>query len=83
MTWKVVYFPKVVKELRKLPFEDYKRILKKIDDVKENPFIYLERLVGSPDFRFRVGNYRILTRVVNDKLILMIIKIQKRSRVYQ
>ncbi|MBM2819256.1 MAG: RelE protein [Nitrosarchaeum sp.] len=82
MKWTAIWSPRAQIELDKLPPEDIKRILKKTDDVEENPFLYLERLINSPFFKFRVGYYRIIVDVVNDKLMLHLLKVKKRSRVY-
>jgi mRNA-degrading endonuclease RelE of RelBE toxin-antitoxin system len=82
MKWTAIWSPIAQKELDKLPSQDIKRILKKTDDVEENPFLYLERLTNSALFKFRVGHYRIIVDVVNDKLMLYLLKVKKRSRAY-
>lgn len=82
MRWTAIWSPMAQKELGKLPKDDIKRILKKTDDVEAKPFLYLERLTNSPFFKFRVGRYRIIVDVVNDKLMLHLLKVKKRSRVY-
>ncbi|MGI0056578.1 MAG: type II toxin-antitoxin system RelE family toxin [Nitrosarchaeum sp.] len=82
MRWTAIWAPKAQKELGKLPTEDIKRILKKIGNVEENPFLYLERMINSPFFKIRIGHYRVIVDVVNDKLILYLLKVKKRSRIY-
>jgi len=82
MTWTAIWSDTAKKQLGKLPLEDIKRVLKKTNDMEADPFSYLERLVNSPFFKYRVGTYRIVVDVVNDKLILHLLKVKKRSRVY-
>ncbi len=82
MNWTAIWSDTAQKQLDKLPKEDIKRILQKTNDVEEEPFSYLERLSNSPFFKYRVGSYRIIVDVVNDKLILHLLKVKKRSRVY-
>jgi len=82
MSWTAIWSPKGQKDLEKLPKDDIKRILLKTKDVEKNPFAYLERLSNSPFFKYRVGRYRIIVDLVNDKLILHLLKVKKRSRVY-
>ncbi len=82
MKWTAIWTLKAQKELDKLPIKDIKRILKKIDDVEENPFSYLERMINSPFFKIRIGHYRVIVDVVNNKLILHLLKVKKRSRIY-
>ena len=82
MIWIAIWVPKAQKDLEKLPEKDIKRILLKTQDVEKNPFAHLERLSNSPYFKYRVGSYRIIVNVANDKLILQLLKVKKRSRAY-
>ena len=83
MIWTIIYSKDAQKQLDKLSKDARKRIILKLDEVEKSPFSYLERLQKSKFFKLRVGDYRILIEVINDKLILYLIKIAKRSRVYQ
>ncbi len=47
-------------ELDKLPRDISKRILDKLDQIKENPERFIERLKDMPEFKIRVGDYRII-----------------------
>ncbi len=82
MKWTAVWSKNARKALSKLPDEDAKRILLKTSDVEEDPFSYLERMTSSPFYKFRVGMYRIVVDVVNEKLMLHMVKVKKKSRVY-
>lgn len=82
MTWTVIWSERAEKQIDKLPKKIAIRILNKTDDVKVNPFAYLERLSNSPLYKFRVGSYRIIVDVINDKLMLHFVLVKKRSRVY-
>ncbi len=74
MKWTAVWSKKAEKKLSKLPKDDAKRILLKTSEVEKNPFSYLERLTSSPFYKFRVGMYRVIVDVVNEKLILHMVK---------
>ena len=82
MTWTVIWSKRAEKQLDALPKEMAIRILNKTDEVESEPFAYLERLSNSSLYKFRVGNYRIIVDVINDKLILHFLLVKKRSRVY-
>lgn len=82
MKWTAVWSEKAKKDLTRLPKTDVQRILLKTSDVEEDPFSYLERMASSPYYKFRVGMYRIIVDVVNEKLILHAVKVKKRSKVY-
>ena len=63
-----------------------KRVLNKIDKLKENPFpsesIRVEEYKKDKIFRVRVGDYRILYYVNYEDALIVIINIDERSRVY-
>lgn len=82
MTWTVIWSKRAEKQLDRLPKEIAIRILNKTDEVEAEPFAYLERLSNSHLYKFRVGNYRVIIDVINDKLILHFVFVKKRSRVY-
>ena len=82
MTWTAKWSNTAIKQLKKFPIKDRKRILLKTIEVEEDPFSYISRLEGSPLFRYRVGGYRVILSVVNDQLLLQIVKVAKCSRVY-
>lgn len=82
MKWTAVWSERAERQLAKLPEKDAKRIILKTSDVEEDPFSHLERLTSSPYYKFRVGMYRVIVDVVNEKLILHMVKVKKRARVY-
>ncbi len=63
-----------------------KRILNKIDKLKENPFpteaIKIEKYKKDKVFRVRVGDHRILYYIEPNKSLIVIINIDKRPRIY-
>ena len=64
----------------------YDRIMKKIDELANDPFPRgVERVVGRPEktFRIRAGDYRVLYSVFFEKSELLINNIDKRGRAYE
>jgi mRNA interferase RelE/StbE len=63
-----------------------KRILRKIEELKEEPFpseaVRVEEYKKDRVFRVRVVDYRILYYVDYEKSLIAIINIDKRSKVY-
>ena len=82
MAWTADWSGTAIKQLKKFPKKDQRRILEKTAEVEQDPFTYISRLEGSPLFKYRVGHYRIILNVVNNRLLLQIVKVVKRSRVY-
>ena len=75
----------VVKFLSKAPQKDVKRIAKKLDLLQENPFPSdVKKIINiqSDAYRVRVGIYRILYRIEDNKIIIIFV-IDKRSRAYR
>ena len=80
------FSPRVLKEISKFDPVTRKRIGNKIDALEEDPFPKeVERVEGYKDekvFRVRVGDYRILYLVRYNPNKLIIVKVDKRARVY-
>lgn len=73
------------KFLKKLDKINWNRIIEKIEELKKDPFPHkVKRVEGQNEktFRIRVGDYRILYVVLNEKNILFISKVEKRPRAY-
>jgi len=70
------------KFIDKLPQNIAERIVKKLDEIKENPFRYLEHYEGK-HYKLRVGDYRALIDVDFEKKILFVRIIDKRGRIYK
>lgn len=65
--------------------DDCKRILKKISYLKENPVLHdSKRIVNEGKvYRIRAGDYRILYKINWDDKVIIIVKTDKRSRIYK
>lgn len=73
-----------VKELKKLPKQHSFRILKAIDKLALNPKLGNVRpMVGMPNWRLRVGDYRVIYSIYENKLTIFIIRIRHRKDAYK
>ena len=87
MAWKIDLSSNALKQLRKLDKPIANRILKflrgRIEKL-DNPRKIGERLQGSlGDFwKYRVGDYRVICSLQDDKLVVWVIRIGHRSEVY-
>ncbi len=71
------------KQLKKFPKDTQNRIKKKAFEVKQDPYSYdIRRLKNQPESKFRVGDIRVILKIINEGHILHIVKVAKRSRVY-
>ena len=72
------------KEIYKLPDQDLKRILIKIEALADNPRpLDSQKLSGEEKYRVRVGNYRILYFIEDQLLVIIVIKVAHRKDVYK
>lgn len=81
----ILYRATVAKELRKIPKGDLRRIIEKIESLKNDPYPSgAVKLHGSSNlFRIRFGDYRILYEVGSKELTILVIKIGHRREVYK
>ena len=62
------------------------KIIRKIEMLANDPFLTnTKKIIGRKEklFRVRAGDYRILYEVYLDKNVVLIVNIDKRSRVYR
>jgi len=80
-----IYFKESVwKELKKIPKNDLKRILSRIEILGDDPRpTGCEKFTGHELFRVRQGNCRIVYSIQNKELTVWIIKVGHRRNVYR
>ncbi|HIH15522.1 MAG: RelE protein [archaeon GW2011_AR17] len=80
--YEIVFTDKAKKELKKLDRAIQERILDSLERIRIRPEAYITKLVGDPSYKFRVGDYRILLDIDQERLILLVIKVGHRKNVY-
>ena len=88
MTWRIEYAQSVQKTVSKLDSKSRSRIkdflegrLAALDDPRQIGDGLTGPLQGA--WRYRVGDYRIICRIHDDRLVVLVIKIGHRSEVYR
>jgi mRNA interferase RelE/StbE len=71
------------KQLLKLERPIQKRIISTLERIRVTPYPHVKRLVGSPYFRLRVGDYRVILDIKKDKLIIFVIEVGHRKSIYK
>jgi len=71
------------KQLKKLPKEKSRRIISALERCRIRPHNHVERLVGSPHFKLRVGDYRVILGIYEDVLVILVISVAHRRNVYK
>ena len=60
-----------------------KRIIDKLESARENPFLHETRLVGFDAYTIKVGDYRIITAIEKDTLVILVLKVGHRKSIYK
>jgi len=69
--------------LKKIPKQDAEIVLRKIYELRENPFHYLKRLEGHKLWRLRILKYRAIIDVIVSGSKIMVVRIGYRKNVYE
>lgn len=82
--YKILFKKSAVKDLKQLAKADCVRINKKIKQLADNPRpVGAKKLTGENYFRIRIGNYRVIYSIEDHELIVILIKIAHRKKVYK
>jgi len=74
----------VRRDLRPIPTRDVRRILTRIEALVDDPRpVGSEKLSGQERYRVRQGNYRILYEIIDDELVVTVVKVGHRRHVYR
>jgi mRNA interferase RelE/StbE len=78
---RIEFKPRAVKDLNSLDHLTARRILEKIRGLENNLAGDVKRLTNfTPEYRLRVGDYRVLFEIEGDRVIIY--RIKHRSRAY-
>lgn len=80
--YKLVFEKKALHDLNALEGPIKERIWNKLQDCKENPFRFFEKLVETPGFKLRIGDWRVITDIFREKEAIIILKIGHRKNIY-
>jgi len=83
MSYYVNWDPNVREHLRKLPVNVSARIIKKVKEMKDDPFHYLEHYEGGDVYKLRIGDYRALIDVDFLNQILKVRVVGHRRNIYK
>ncbi|MEO5328849.1 MAG: type II toxin-antitoxin system RelE/ParE family toxin [Magnetococcus sp. THC-1_WYH] len=85
MSYRVSIPGRVQKQIDKLPRNIWLRVRPVIDQLENNPRPHgAKKLSGLPDiWRIRVGDYRLLYTIEDDRLIVLVIRIGHRREIYR
>ena len=87
MAWKIDYTASAMQQLRKLDKSTAQRILDHMDEriAPNDPRSTGKALTGplGEFWRYRVGDYRIVCDIQDNALLVLVVRIGKRSEIYR
>jgi mRNA interferase RelE/StbE len=83
--YQLVIKPSAEKQLDRLPARIHERVLDAMDGLRKDPRPPgCAKLKGEDDlWRIRVGDYRVVYAVEDDKLIVLVVRVAHRKDVYR
>ncbi|MCI4463014.1 MAG: type II toxin-antitoxin system RelE/ParE family toxin [Caldisericum sp.] len=83
-SYQIKWKESAVKSVSKFPKEIRERIVEKVDELRDSPFLG-EPLSGDLKGlrRIKIGDYRIIYFVDTDKVIIIVVKVGHRSEIYR
>ena len=82
MTWSVLWSSRSVRQLKKLDKKQTRRIRDAVLQITDNPFVAVRKLSDSAFFRMRVGDYRVIMDLQQGKMIIFVVEVDHRRRIY-
>lgn len=86
MTFSVIYTTRARKDLRHLTRDVAQKCIRGISRIKDDPFSFVKKLKGSkqaPLYSLRIGDYRAILSIEEDRIIIFVLEIGHRSTIYR
>ncbi len=82
--YELVIRPSVSKDTKDIPSGDLKKILKRIESLRNDPRPRGSvKLTGMEYYRIRQGNYRIIYEIEDHRLIVIVVKVGHRREIHK
>jgi len=81
--YELIFSEKFERQIKKLEKDLQKRIISVLERVRIRPGSHFEKLVGGDSYKLRVGDYRIIADIDNNKLAILLLKVGHRKNIYK
>jgi mRNA interferase RelE/StbE len=86
MVWAIMWSKTAETQLAKIIKSNKniaQQIVSKLDEIADDPYLFTGRLVGFNLRKIRVGNYRIILNLEEQKMIIFVVQVGHRSKIYE
>jgi mRNA interferase RelE/StbE len=70
-------------QLRGLDIPVAKRIIQKIESARSDPHRFFARLVGRSEYKLRVGDYRVIVDIEENRRVIIVRSLGHRRNIYK
>ena len=81
--YSIEFTKKAKKQFDKLPKKDKIKIVLQLDRIKFDPYKYVRKLKGIEAYKLRVGDYRLILDILDNKLVILVLKLGLRKNIYK
>jgi mRNA interferase RelE/StbE len=81
--YEIVFTDKAKQQFKKLEYQVQERIGAVLERIRIRPQDYIEKLVGEPGYKLRIGDYRVFLDIDNNRLIILVLKVGHRRNIYK
>ena len=83
-SYRIEISKRVRKDFRQIPKKDAERILLEIQKLADEPQPdQSKKLKGEDLYRIRIGVYRVIYEIIDDRLIISVVKVGHRKEIYR
>jgi len=84
MTYRIEYAPAAARALRNLERSTQRRIMAKLETLQDNPRPQSAvKLAGHEAYRIRIGDYRVIYAIADERLVVLVVDIGHRCEIYR
>ena len=83
MPFQIIWSDAAARQLRKLDRTVARRIFEKVGDLAVDPHRHVQKLVNSPYYRLRVGDYRVILDIQENVLRILVLKVGHRESIHE
>lgn len=83
MSYRILFTKHASASVKKLPGEIKDRIELSLRRIQTRPYSFVDKLVGQPYYKLRVGDYRIILDIIDQDIVILVVEVGHRSNIYK